>query len=115
MLGVRRTAESNKAKRMPCRDPAIRAVKGPRERLRVKFLHRSGAGVHIEGIGRAQRLFSCGPRPAKAPTRSGCARPRPSASSCGELEIRAQRPGAAEVMNRRPQVDQSDSHEPIRQ
>jgi hypothetical protein len=61
MLGVRRTAESNKAKRMPCRDPAIRAVKAPRERLRVKFLHRSGAGVHIEGIGRAQRLFSCGP------------------------------------------------------
>ena len=100
MLGVRRTAESNKAKRMPCRDPAIRAVKAPRERLRVKFLHRSGAGVHIEGIGRAQRA----PRPASG-----------SPSSCGELEIRAQRPGAAEVMNRRPQVDQSDSHEPIRQ
>jgi hypothetical protein len=97
MLGVRRTAESNKAKRMPCRDPAIRAVKAPRERLRVKFLHRSGAGVHIEGIGPAQRA------------------PRPSASSCGELEIRTQRPGAAEVVNRRPQVDQSDSHEPIRQ
>jgi hypothetical protein len=79
MLGVRRTAESNKAKRMPISGPPIRAVKGLRERPRVKFLHHSGADVHIEGIGPAQRLFSCGPRPANAPTRSRL-RPAPPLS-----------------------------------
>jgi len=81
MLGVRRTAESNEAKRMPMSGPRIRALKGLGERPRMKFLHHSGAGVHIGGIGRAQRACSV----------ARSAQPRVAASSRSARKVRAPR------------------------
>jgi hypothetical protein len=62
MLGVRRTAESDKAKHMPIRDPGFRALKSLRELPRVKLLHQTSAGIHVEGIRRARLPFTPGPR-----------------------------------------------------
>jgi hypothetical protein len=76
VLGVRRTAESNKAKHMPVRDPTIRALKGFREQPRVQLLHHASAGSHIEGIGGAQCLVEPRPRSSPGPLPTPGPRPR---------------------------------------
>jgi len=50
MCDVRRTAESNKAKRMPISDPVIHALKASETGRNVTLVHYPSAGMHIEGV-----------------------------------------------------------------